>query len=342
MRTRHVLAIVAMATSLAMVGISSPAAASTVPGPPLDVHGVWTSSDGERTFVDWNPPVSDGGVMLLGYGLRATKDNGNTWIDLGWNDECTPQEPACVPVSDKVVSYTLMPFMTYRLQARALNENGWGAWSALGPAFTANPGGRLRPSPPRDVTAIAGDRAILLRWSAPADPYGLPINFQIEWTLTGGTYAAAHTAWTRAHSYVISGLDATKSWQIRIKTVRSEAESSWWRTISGIQMAKNPQRIIQYAGFPSAVARSGRTRILPCGVQTNRGHTVRAYIDWTGIAGLSVDDNAVVVKRSACGGVTIVTTGQPVRIRVALWATPAPPQEGLLKVRIYRTLDRSK
>lgn len=328
--------------ALALVGAAPVFAVATVPGPPTDVHGVWTSSDGERTFVDWTPPADDGGAMLLGYALRATADNGSTWIDLGWNDECTPQEPSCVPESDKIVSYSLTQFTTYRFSVRAHNEVGWGPWSAMGQPFTTNPGGRVRPLAPRDVTAIADDHAILLRWSAPPDPYGMHINYEIQWTPVGTDFTGTRTAWTDAHSYLITGLDETKAWAVRIETVRAEAEFSLWKTLTGIRMADNPQRIVNFDGLPRAIARNGRTQILPCGVHTNTGHQVRAYLTWTGPTWRRVDADAVVVKRSACGGVAVITKGQPVRVTVGLWATPAPPKDGFLAVRIYRTWDSPK
>lgn len=335
---------VAVAVSFAAVvsGAGSAQAVATVPGPPTDVHGVWTSSDGERTYIDWTAPVDDGGAMLLGYALRGSSDDGATWANLWSNDECTTQEPACVPESGKVLSYSLTQFTTYRFEVRAHNEIGWGPWSAMSPPYANNPGGRDRPLAPRDVTTIADDHSILVRWSAPPDPYGLRMDYEIQWAPVGEAFTATRTAWTSAHSYLIIGLDESKAWQVRIETIRNEAEFSLWRTLTGIRMADNPQHIVNFAGLPRVVVRDGRTQILPCGVHTDSGRDVRVYLTWSGPRWRLVDDDAVIVKRSSCGAVAVITKGQPVRILVGLWATPAPPKDGYLKVKIYRTWDDPK
>ena len=79
----------------------------------------------------------------------------------------------------------------YELRLRAINDRGAGA---AAPPVQARP--LVPPAAPKNLTAVAGDRAVTLGWTAPDDPDGLIEGYQFRWSATGPSEATAAADWT--------------------------------------------------------------------------------------------------------------------------------------------------
>src|SRR5439155_375783 len=143
---------------------ATPAAPHTAPGAPRDL--VATAGDASVSL-SWSPPSSDGGAPITNYKIyRGTVAGGQLSLI------------ATVP---NVLSYTDSPLTngkTYYYKVTAVNEVGEGPPSNEASATPVS--GDTAPSPPRSLSAAAGDARVALGWLAPSSDGGSPItNYKI-------------------------------------------------------------------------------------------------------------------------------------------------------------------
>ena len=143
---------------------ATPAAPHTAPGAPRDL--VATAGDASVSL-SWSPPSSDGGAPITNYKIyRGTVSGGQLSLI------------ATVP---DVLSYTDSPLTngkTYYYKVTAVNEVGEGPPSNEASATPVS--GDTAPSPPRSLSAAAGDARVALGWLAPSSDGGSPItNYKI-------------------------------------------------------------------------------------------------------------------------------------------------------------------
>src|SRR5205823_3205052 len=138
---------------------ATPAAPHTAPGAPRDL--VATAGDASVSL-SWSPPSSDGGAPITNYKIyRGTVSGGQLSLI------------ATVP---DVLSYTDSPLTngkTYYYKVTAVNEVGEGPPSNEASATPVS--GQTVPSPPRSLSAAAGDARVTLGWLAPSSDGGSPI-----------------------------------------------------------------------------------------------------------------------------------------------------------------------
>src|SRR5439155_1404393 len=147
---------------------ATPAAPHTAPGAPRDL--VATAGDASVSL-SWSPPSSDGGAPITNYKIyRGTVSGG--------------QLSLIATVRD-VRSYTDSPLTngkSYYYKVTALNEVGEGQASKEASATPVS--GQTVPSPPRSLSAAAGDARVTLGWLAPSSDGGSPIT---NYTIYRGT-----------------------------------------------------------------------------------------------------------------------------------------------------------
>ena len=100
-------------------GLWSPTV-TAVPGvPAAPAAPVLTAAD-HKIIVNWSAPA-DNGAEISDYDVQYSSDGGTTWVELNASTTSTATEALIAG---------LTPLTTYRVQARAENANGTGAWSA--------------------------------------------------------------------------------------------------------------------------------------------------------------------------------------------------------------------
>src|SRR5439155_178103 len=144
--------------------------ASATPNPPATPPGApsglsATAGDGSVSL-SWSAPGSDGGSPITNYKIyRGGSADGETRHD----------------TTGDVLSYTDSPLTngkTYYYKVTAVNEVGEGPPSNEASATPVS--GDTAPSPPRSLSAAAGDTRVALGWLAPSSDGGSPItNYKI-------------------------------------------------------------------------------------------------------------------------------------------------------------------
>src|SRR5437773_1332769 len=148
--------------------------ASATPNPPAtppDAPQGLTATAGDGTVdLAWSAPGSDGGSPITNYKIyRGGSSNGETLLDT---------------IGD-VLSYTdtsVTNGNTYYYKVTAVNEVGEGPPSNEASATPVS--GQTVPSPPRSLSAAAGDARVTLGWLAPSSDGGSPIT---NYTIYRGT-----------------------------------------------------------------------------------------------------------------------------------------------------------
>ena len=96
------------------------------PGGPQNVRATATGPSSIR--LAWDPPETDGGARITGYGIQVQGPNDNSWIDLERNTGTT---------TTTFTHTGLQPVTRYSYRVRAINRVGEGAWSPMPPALPA-------------------------------------------------------------------------------------------------------------------------------------------------------------------------------------------------------------
>ena len=170
-----------------------------------------------RVTLSWMH-VADGSVTGYQYQRSVGAGSFGGWTNIADRD--------LVVVSDTARSYTVTGLTNgtdYSFRVRAVNSVGGGAASNIA---SATPMGRA-PSPPTNLSAVAGDKRVTLSWGVPADNGGEPItgyeyrsreqtgdypvdgNGVAVWTPTGGT----------ARTVIVYRLDNGKDYFFQVRAV---------------------------------------------------------------------------------------------------------------------------
>ena len=116
--------------------------------------------------VRWSAPSNTGRPAIDDYDLQYREGTTGTWTN----------GPQRVSGTSATIAGLTAARTAYQVQVRATNADGAGAWSPPGRIRTTPPPPAVGPpSPPRNLTAMAGDQAVALSWSRPADNGGTPI-----------------------------------------------------------------------------------------------------------------------------------------------------------------------
>lgn len=311
---------------------ATPVHAAEPPGQPRDVRGLGTDAQGERVTVGWSPPSDDGGAFVTAYQVQASRD-GVHWSRSRVTD-CQPPTPdqPCYPDLTVAFTYELTVYDTYVFRASAYNSAGWGPWSEISAPFTVLPGNRPRIKPPRDVVAVPFMRGLEVEWRPPADP--TDASYLLEWSRDGRRWQGAVS--TRSTTYSFTGLDHG-DYFVRVRSQRYDVEYSAWSIVGPLAVPDRRQRIRDFQGLPDRLAFPGKTLIVPCDLRTNADQRVRTAIRWEVWGRVSRGSlDPVVVRKRACGRVTITLGGVPAKV----WVTLAAPAKGryteILRTRIYQ------
>ena len=125
---------------------------------------------------------------------------------------------------------------TYTIAVRAVNVNGPGSWSnttSVTPLASAS-----APTAPTSLTGTAGVGQVSLAWTAPSSDGGSAItSYDVDVSAVGtGTWSTINTGST-ATSRTVTGLDSTKSYDVRVRAVNSVGSGSWSNTFNVTPLA---------------------------------------------------------------------------------------------------------
>ena len=125
-----------------------------------------TPNTTDSLTVSWSAPSNTGRPAIESYDLQYREGTTGSWTEGPQNETGT---------SATITGLTADP-AAYQVQVRATNDDGDGPWSPPGSIRTTPPPPPVGPpSPPRVLTAMAGDQAVQLSWSRPVDDGGTRI-----------------------------------------------------------------------------------------------------------------------------------------------------------------------
>ncbi|MEV4752506.1 fibronectin type III domain-containing protein [Streptosporangium sp. NPDC049248] len=233
-----------------------------LPGAPTAVQG--TAGDRQAT-VTWTAPADTGGMALTGYTVTATP-GGRT-----------------ATVSGQATTATVTGLTNgtnYTFTVVAANAAGSGPASQPSPGVT--PVGP--PAPPTAVTATAGDRQVIVTWTAPADTGGSPITGYTVTTTPGNT---ATTVAGTTLTATITGLTNGTSYTFTVKAKNAVGTGT--------------------ASASSSPATPNTTPGAPTNVTANGGDG-KATVSWTAPADTGGSPITGYTVTTTPGGTTLVVT----------------------------------
>jgi titin len=194
------------AENAAGTGASAQASATVTPSAkaasPTAV--VATPTDGAIALT-WTAPSDTGGSTLTGYIVEQSIDGGVTWTT------------AATTATPSTTLTGLTNGTTYSYRVRANNSIGSGAASTVA---TTTP--FTTPGAPRNVAAFAGDKEVLLTWSAPTNTGGSAITSYVVQQSSNGTN---WTTVTNVNNIASSGATASTVVTGMPKTTASAPQS---------------------------------------------------------------------------------------------------------------------
>ncbi|WP_420444423.1 fibronectin type III domain-containing protein [Candidatus Poriferisodalis sp.] len=213
----------------AFAGLVSPASAQTpndaaIPGDPA----IESLTVGDQALtVAWTAPASNGGSDIASYDLRYIHSDSDDSDDANWTVEISVWTTGA-----GALEFTLSGLTngtSYDVQARAVNDDGSGAWSAT---VTATPA--TVPTAPNLWSASARSGRITITWSSPASDGGSYITSYDLRYIRSDADDSDDDNWTlredfsrTASSYKIEGLTNGVAYHVQVRAVNAAGDGTW-------------------------------------------------------------------------------------------------------------------
>ena len=294
----------------------SPAATGTprtTPGAPAIDSLI--PGDGALT-VEWSDPATDGGADVTGYDLRFIRSDAPDKADANWTVRSGTW-------SSGALRYDLGGLtdgVGYDVQVRAANAAGHGQWSD---SITATP--QTMPTAPAVVSVAAGDGALAIAWTAPADTGGLNIQgydvryIPAEENSPGATWIEEQDVWTLGSlEHTITGLTNGVRYDLELRAVTSAGDGPWSSTFSGTPRTTPDVPIV------SLITPDGSTLTVAWDAPANTGGSAITSYDLRYIESSAIDKAdanwTVVVQAWSTGplsyAIATLTGGTPYDVQV--------------------------
>ena len=205
-----------------LVGGSVWAQTATVPAAPA----IESLTPGDRAItVVWTAPASNGGSDITSYDLRHIGSDATDKADDNW----TVEDDVWSSGALQATITGLTNGTGYDVQARAVNANGNGSWSATvsGKAATV-------PSAPYLGYAVAGNRQIRIAWSSPDSDGGSDITSYDLRYIRSDADDSVDDNWTlkedfsqTAGAYRILGLTNGVAYHMQVRAINDAGDGAW-------------------------------------------------------------------------------------------------------------------
>ena len=203
----------------------SPAATGTprtTPGAPVIDSLI---PGGGALNVGWSDPATDGGAEVTGYDLRFIRSDAPDKADANWTGRSGIWSSG--PLRYDLGGLT--DGVGYDVQVRAANAAGRGQWSG---SITVTP--HTMPTAPAIVSVDAGDGALIISWTEPADIGGLNIQgydvryIPAEENNPGATWTEEQDVWTLGSlEHTITGLTNGVRYDLELRALTSAGDGPW-------------------------------------------------------------------------------------------------------------------
>ena len=206
------------------------------------------------------------------------------------------------------------------MQVRAANAAGHGQWSD---SITATP--QTMPTAPAVVSVAAGDGALAIAWTAPADTGGLNIQgydvryIPAEENSPGATWTEEQDVWTLGSlEHTITGLTNGVRYDLELRAVTSAGDGPWSSTFSGTPRTTPDVPIV------SLITPDGSTLTVAWDAPANTGGSAITSYDLRYIESSAIDKAdanwTVVVQAWSTGplsyAIATLTGGTPYDVQV--------------------------
>ena len=271
--------------------------------------------DGALT-VEWSDPATDGGADVTGYDLRFIRSDAPDKADANW----TVRSGIWSSGALRYDLGGLTDGVGYDVQVRAANAAGHGQWSD---SITATP--QTMPTAPAVVSVAAGDGALAIAWTAPADTGGLNIQgydvryIPAEENSPGATWTEEQDVWTLGSlEHTITGLTNGVRYDLELRAVTSAGDGPWSSTFSGTPRTTPDVPIV------SLITPDGSTLTVAWDAPANTGGSAITSYDLRYIESSAIDKAdanwTVVVQAWSTGplsyAIATLTGGTPYDVQV--------------------------
>jgi len=182
-----------------------PVSIVTAPSVPQNLDAV--AGNGKVTL-SWQPPASDGGLPVINYTVYYGTNTGNYTQNI---------------IVGNITTYTVYGLsngQTYYFAVSAINAVGESAKSNEVSAVPCTV-----PSPPQNLTVIAGNRNVTLTWEPPADNGGMAVtNYTVYYGTSPGNYTNNITL-GNITNYTITGLINGQRYYFAVSAINAVGES---------------------------------------------------------------------------------------------------------------------
>ncbi len=160
----------------------------------------------------WSAPTDTGGSAVTAYHLRY-RTGGGAWTEIS----------SGIGTSTQHIITGLTNGSTYEVQARAVNAQGNGSWSA---SETATP--VTTPSAPTALTLSPGNTQLSASWSAPTDTGGSAVTaYHLRYRTGGGAWTEISSGIGTSTQYIINGLTNGSTYEVQARAVNAQGNSAW-------------------------------------------------------------------------------------------------------------------
>ena len=188
-----------------------------VPTPPTNLAANAVSNS--QIDLSWTAPSGGTGDLLVtGYKIERSLDNGNTWSTIASNTGST-----ATTYSDTGLSTDT----TYTYRVSAINLIGASAPSSTASATTQNNPTATAPDSPTGLVASAGDAQVSLSWNVPSNDGGAAITGYNVYrgTTSNGEDSTPIATGVTSTSYTDTGLTNGQTYFYTVTAVNSVGES---------------------------------------------------------------------------------------------------------------------
>ena len=208
-------------------------ATATPPGAP----GATTVQTGSTTSlqVAWRAPGNNGGYAILDYDVRYYAGSEDPAADADWIEEGETGGHTHTGTGTTATLAGLSEDTAYRVQVRARNVLGEGAWSTSDWAATGPPGAPGAPT----VAAGAAQGSLRVAWSPPANDTRLAItDYDVRWKKpsqddTQWTELDDTTAMPAPQTTTITGLTAGETYEVQVRAQNGAGAGAWSASTRG-------------------------------------------------------------------------------------------------------------